>query len=228
MSTWPWRRRVPALVGQALASCTKTGQVVIVGAAPHGASIDIDWWALAAGRTLKGSVIGGSNPVVAIPRLIRLWESGRLPLNQMVTTYPFSAVNEAIADLANGKSLKPVLLFGEQRIDGGQRKDPGRQLSSQLRPNNSYRASWGRNGIATCQPTVEPGEGRDRGLGYALTLNPTSRIQFLGRDQCPRRASEASSDQVSLLMSTAGASRPAPGVRYRTESPCAARDRAPG
>jgi aryl-alcohol dehydrogenase len=101
---------VPALVPVALASCATTGQVVIVGAAPIGSTMTLDWWTLMAGRTVKGCVAGGSNPIVAIPRLVRYWGMGLLPLDRMVRTYPLAAINDAAADLAAGRTLKPVLV----------------------------------------------------------------------------------------------------------------------
>lgn len=102
---------VPDLVAAGVGSCTKTGRVVVVGAAPHGSRISLDWWALGAGRTLKGSVIGGSNPPIDLPELVRYWRAGQLPIDKLVTRYPFASVNEAIADLEAGRVLKPVLIM---------------------------------------------------------------------------------------------------------------------
>lgn len=102
---------VPALVTAALTGCAQTGTVVIVGAAPFGSAITLDWWTLAAGRTVKGCVAGGSNPLVAVPRLVRYWQMGLLPMDRMIQTYPFDAINEAAADLAAGRTLKPVLMM---------------------------------------------------------------------------------------------------------------------
>jgi aryl-alcohol dehydrogenase len=102
---------VPALVQVAVNSLTKTGKVVIVGAARRGATFELDWWSVVSGRTVKGAVVGGANPIVGVPRLVRYWEQGKLPLERMVHTYPFEAIEDAVADLAAGRVLKPVLVM---------------------------------------------------------------------------------------------------------------------
>ena len=70
---------VPHVASDVLASTHTRGHTVIVGAAPFGARFDADWWTLAAGRRVQGSVIGSSDPAVDLPRLIDLWRRGTSP-----------------------------------------------------------------------------------------------------------------------------------------------------
>ena len=69
----------------------------------------ITW--LTKGGTLRGIVEGDSDIVGFLPDLIRHYEAGRLPIDKLVTTYPFERINEAIADAHTGVCIKPVLVF---------------------------------------------------------------------------------------------------------------------
>ncbi len=35
--------------------------------------------------------------------------AGRLPVERMVTFYPFEEINQAVTDMLSGKTIKPVL-----------------------------------------------------------------------------------------------------------------------
>ena len=69
----------------------------------------ITW--LTKGGTLRGIVEGDSDILGFLPELIRHHEAGRLPIEKLVTTYPFERINEAIADAHSGVCIKPVLVF---------------------------------------------------------------------------------------------------------------------
>lgn len=102
---------VPSAASAAVAATRTRCRTVIVGAAPYGSRLDPDWWQVAAGRTVQGSVIGSADPAKDIPRLVDMWRAGHLPLADIIRTYPFPAINQAIADMASGSVIKPVLLF---------------------------------------------------------------------------------------------------------------------
>jgi aryl-alcohol dehydrogenase len=63
------------------------------------------------GRSLRGVMGGHINPTVFIPRLLDLHRRGRFPFDRLVRNYPFSEVNQAIADSLSGTAIKPVLTF---------------------------------------------------------------------------------------------------------------------
>jgi aryl-alcohol dehydrogenase len=69
----------------------------------------ITW--LTKGGTLRGIVEGDSDIVGFLPELIEHYDAGRLPIDKLVTTYPFERINEAIADAHSGGCIKPVLVF---------------------------------------------------------------------------------------------------------------------
>lgn len=96
--------------GQALASLATKGRFGFVtlptgGFAPNLATV------MLGGLTVRGIVQGDSVPDVFIPRLIDLYMSGRFPFDKLVTPYPFDKINQAIADQACGKIIKPIFAF---------------------------------------------------------------------------------------------------------------------
>jgi len=66
--------------------------------------------ALASGKTVTGLLEGDAVPRVLIPRLIDLWRSGRLPFERLIQIYPMTDINQAEADMASGRTIKPVLV----------------------------------------------------------------------------------------------------------------------
>ena len=68
--------------------------------------------ALTFGRQVRSIVMGDTIPSVAIPELIRHWESGALPFERLITTYPLDAIVEAERDVRAGRVVKPVLVPG--------------------------------------------------------------------------------------------------------------------
>lgn len=67
--------------------------------------------ALALGRTMTGVLEGSSRPQEFIPQLYQWYLNGDLPVDRMVTRYPFDQINKALTDLKDGSAIKPVLLM---------------------------------------------------------------------------------------------------------------------
>ncbi len=57
------------------------------------------------------SLEGDSDPREMVPRMIQMRADGTLDLDPLVTTYPFSEINTAVADVLAGKVVKPVLVW---------------------------------------------------------------------------------------------------------------------
>nr|WP_281352393.1 Zn-dependent alcohol dehydrogenase [Phytoactinopolyspora alkaliphila] len=97
----------------ALRSLGRSGQCVLVGAPPFGTSLSVDPFLLVGSeRRLVGSRYGSSNPQVAFPFLVDLYLTGKLKLDELITTrYPMHKVNEASAALASGADIRGVLTF---------------------------------------------------------------------------------------------------------------------
>ena len=61
-------------------------------------------------KKLLGCVLGSSNSLRDIPRLIALWQAGRLDLEGLITARrPLSEINEAMDDLRASRGIRTVL-----------------------------------------------------------------------------------------------------------------------
>ena len=64
---------------------------------------------VANGKVVRSSLEGDADPLEFIPRMLAMAEE--LDLDRLITPYPFDQINEAIADSASGKVVKPVLVW---------------------------------------------------------------------------------------------------------------------
>ena len=101
---------IPAVITAAVNSLRPTGTCGLVGV--QQGDLVLDPMALAGGRNLMGILEGDAVPQLLIPRLIDLWQQGRFPFDRLITTYPLNRINQAEADAASGRSVKPVLVPG--------------------------------------------------------------------------------------------------------------------
>ncbi|MET8215977.1 NAD(P)-dependent alcohol dehydrogenase [Streptomyces hirsutus] len=103
---------VPGLLTQALDALAIRGTIVLVGAAAAGTTVPFEIGeSLLKGWTFKTVIEGSSVPQVFIPHLVELWQQGRFPFDELVSTYELEAINEAFADSADGTTIKPVVVF---------------------------------------------------------------------------------------------------------------------
>jgi NDMA-dependent alcohol dehydrogenase len=64
-------------------------------------------------KSLAGTVFGSCNPKSDIFRLARLYQTGQLLLDEMITRrYPLDDINDAYDDLRNGKIVRGIIDFG--------------------------------------------------------------------------------------------------------------------
>ncbi|MDE3090997.1 MAG: Zn-dependent alcohol dehydrogenase, partial [Chloroflexota bacterium] len=99
----------PATIAQAFAATAKLGTIVVIGLTP--AAIDnipiSPLQLVLSQKTLIGTLYGGSNQRVEIPRLLDLYQHGRLKLNELVTkTYSLDEINQGYADMVAGKNIR--------------------------------------------------------------------------------------------------------------------------
>ena len=103
---------VAALIELGINVTRSGGKVICVGAPPVEDPITIPSAVVFAisEKKLCGCLLGSSNSLQEIPRLIRLWKAGKLDLEGMITSRrPLAEVNEGLADLANGRGIRTVL-----------------------------------------------------------------------------------------------------------------------
>ncbi|MFA5183216.1 MAG: NAD(P)-dependent alcohol dehydrogenase [Syntrophales bacterium] len=60
-------------------------------------------------------VEGDSVPQIFIPKLIKLYQSGRFPFDRLLKFYDFKDINRAMKDSLSGKTIKPVLCMGNEK-----------------------------------------------------------------------------------------------------------------
>jgi aryl-alcohol dehydrogenase len=100
----------PVVLRQAVECLAPTGTCGLIGAAAFGTEVSLDMNSiLIPGRTLRGLVEGDSIPQLFIPRLVELWKQGRFPVERIVATYDFEAIDQAVRDAETGVVIKPVL-----------------------------------------------------------------------------------------------------------------------
>lgn len=103
---------VAALIEQGIALTRSGGTTVCVGAPPVEAGVTINNVVMfgTMEKKLCGCLMGSSNALRDIPRLVRLWQSGRLDLESMITgRRPLEEVNEGFADLQAGRGIRTVI-----------------------------------------------------------------------------------------------------------------------
>jgi aryl-alcohol dehydrogenase len=64
---------------------------------------------LLGGKSIVSVLEGDSVPDEFIPRLANLYLSGDLPIDRLITEYPFTSIERALGDAASGAAIKPVL-----------------------------------------------------------------------------------------------------------------------
>ncbi|MEU6134866.1 alcohol dehydrogenase catalytic domain-containing protein [Nocardioides sp. NPDC047086] len=99
----------PEIVDRVLGLLDPLGTLAVVGLGPARAEIDVRRLMLR-GLTLRGCVEGDAVPRELVPELLRRHAAGTLPLDRLVTTFPLSEWDEAVAAQRAGRVLKPVML----------------------------------------------------------------------------------------------------------------------
>ena len=80
------------------------GRTVLVGVPRKGDNISLYSLPLHFGKVITGSHGGESNPSVDIPKYIRLYQAGRLKLDELITdTFTLNEINKAIDMMRKGK-----------------------------------------------------------------------------------------------------------------------------
>ena len=104
----------PKTYGIAVDAVRKGGRAVVV-STPHltTKTMEIDpgkfgHWQ----KELFGTVYGGSNPQYDIPRLLGLYDAGKLKIDELVTqTYSLEQINEACDDMLEGRNIRGMIVF---------------------------------------------------------------------------------------------------------------------
>ncbi|MFF2493618.1 alcohol dehydrogenase catalytic domain-containing protein [Agromyces sp. NPDC058064] len=96
-------------IDAALTAIASRGVVATVALKPGSNRVAVSQTRLLWGRTLTGVIEGDAAVARDVPMLAALWRAGRLPVEQLITTYAFDDVETAVADARGGRVVKPVL-----------------------------------------------------------------------------------------------------------------------
>jgi S-(hydroxymethyl)glutathione dehydrogenase/alcohol dehydrogenase len=101
----------PGTLNTALISTRKGGAVVLTGLSRVDSQASFAMFPFVMQeKRLLGSVYGSANPATEIPRLVSLYQEGRLKLGELVSrTYPLGRINDALGALAASDGARGVI-----------------------------------------------------------------------------------------------------------------------
>jgi S-(hydroxymethyl)glutathione dehydrogenase/alcohol dehydrogenase len=104
----------PATLTTALAATKKGGAVIVTGLSRVDAQGVIDMFPFVMQeKRLIGSVYGSGQPLRDIPKLVSLFQEGKLKLRELVArTYPLTGINEALHALESSDGARGVVTWG--------------------------------------------------------------------------------------------------------------------
>lgn len=103
-------------VEEAMLLTAKTGTCVVTG---MGSMVDADvklnlFLFTMLQKTLKGNIFGGGSSHIETPKLVGLYKSGLLKIDEMITTtYKLENINDGYQDMVEGKNIRGVITFDE-------------------------------------------------------------------------------------------------------------------
>ncbi|MFC9839088.1 NAD(P)-dependent alcohol dehydrogenase [Rhodococcus sp. NPDC127530] len=102
---------LPPVLRSALECLQSPGVCATVGFQGMSNEITLDQGHLLFGRTLVGVIEGDAIPAEFVTRMIDLYQAGRFPFDELITTFPFERINDALDAVHRGEVTKAVLTF---------------------------------------------------------------------------------------------------------------------
>ncbi|HEX3956791.1 MAG TPA: NDMA-dependent alcohol dehydrogenase [Trebonia sp.] len=103
-----------SMIAPMLAMTTKGGRAVVTAVANILATdAQLNLFDLAMSqKQLVGTLFGSANPRFDIPRLLAMYEAGKLKLDELITrTYSLEQINEGYQDMRDGKNIRGVIVY---------------------------------------------------------------------------------------------------------------------
>jgi S-(hydroxymethyl)glutathione dehydrogenase / alcohol dehydrogenase len=102
-----------ATAEQAFAMLGPGGTATIIGMIPFGTKIELHGADFLRDRKIQGTSMGGNRFRVDMPRLLDLWQQGRLKLDRMISgRIRLAEINEGFADMKSAVPVRQVIDFG--------------------------------------------------------------------------------------------------------------------
>jgi aryl-alcohol dehydrogenase len=102
-----------AVLRQGVDALAARGTAVVIGAPPFGTEVSLDVNGMLGGKKVVGVTLGDSETQTLIPILASMVADGRLPVSELISTYDFTDIQDAVSDVKSGRTIKPVLVFGD-------------------------------------------------------------------------------------------------------------------
>jgi NDMA-dependent alcohol dehydrogenase len=103
-----------AMVAPMMGLVAKGGRAVVTSVAAMSANdVQLNLFDLAMQqKQLVGTIFGSANPRFDVPRLLSLYQSGQLKLDELITnTYELSDINQGYQDMRDGKNIRGVIIY---------------------------------------------------------------------------------------------------------------------
>lgn len=103
----------PKAIEQSFELIGRGGTVVLVGMTGDGVRTAFEPLTVANDcQRVLGSKMGGTRVKVDVPKLVELYQQGRLKLDELISgRYPLEEINEAVASVRRGEALRNVIVF---------------------------------------------------------------------------------------------------------------------
>jgi S-(hydroxymethyl)glutathione dehydrogenase/alcohol dehydrogenase len=101
-------------IGQGFSAVGKRGTVVVTGLGPAtDVTIPISPMELTLfEKRLKGALFGSQNPSADILKMLRLYQEGKLKLDELITTrYKLDEIGQGYEDMKSGKNIRGVIIY---------------------------------------------------------------------------------------------------------------------
>lgn len=100
-------------VSQAFAAIRKAGTVVVTGIGKITEEVRVPAFELTLyQKRIQGALFGASSPSRDIPWMLRMYQSGQLHLDELVTTtYKLEDINQGYEDMHAGKNIRGVIVY---------------------------------------------------------------------------------------------------------------------
>ena len=70
-------------------------------------------------QEIKGALFGGANPQFSLGELLKMYQSGKLNLDDLVTTrYRLEDINQGYADMLEGKNIRGLIVYTDEDRNG--------------------------------------------------------------------------------------------------------------
>ncbi|WP_043337300.1 Zn-dependent alcohol dehydrogenase [Belnapia moabensis] len=101
-----------ATAEQSFAMLRPGGTATIIGMVPFGVKIELHGFDFLRERKIQGSSMGSNHFRVDMPRLLKLWQQGRLHLDHLISgTLKLDEINTGFARLKSGEAVRQLIAF---------------------------------------------------------------------------------------------------------------------